>query len=454
MRRMLHPYADIPEISLAGDSVGVIRIPVEQDVPFTPRVRAVVDTAEFQRLSHITQLALAARVYPGATHTRFEHALGVYHNALKYLWQLGRDPRFAEIVTQRDAEILIVAALLHDIGHWPFCHPIEDMNLPEMPPHEVFAREFLAPDGELTAVLLQTWGIAADEVLDLLTARSDSCRQRLMRSVLSGPVDIDKMDYLNRDSQHCGVPYGKHFDRHRLISSLILNAAGDGLAITTKGRTAAEMMVFARYVMFSEVYWHHAVRAATTMFARAFHDIHQSLDLTMLFRLPEPELIRQICRAAQDTPAEQLTNGLFGSHRRLHKRLAEYSVYHETDVYRVLRQCSCPQLIAFSRQLTQSLVAACGCSLTDTDILIDAPPRHREVEFHVDVYFARENRFRPLRDVSPIVNAMARNQFDDCVKRVRVFGSDAAVAAIGTNRGLIDEIVREQVQKMPVADPH
>ena len=105
---MSHAYSEIPELAQTGDTFGVIRIPVEQDVPFTSRVRAIVDSAEFQRLSHVTQLALASRVYPGATHTRFEPALGVYHNSLRYLWQLGRDPRFVKTVSVRDAEILIV----------------------------------------------------------------------------------------------------------------------------------------------------------------------------------------------------------------------------------------------------------------------------------------------------------------------------------------------------------
>ncbi len=91
---MSHPYADIPELSQSGHSVGVIRIPVEQDVPFTPRVRAIVDSAEFQRLSHVTQLALASRVYPGATHTRFEHALGVLSQRAAVPVAVGRDERF------------------------------------------------------------------------------------------------------------------------------------------------------------------------------------------------------------------------------------------------------------------------------------------------------------------------------------------------------------------------
>jgi HD superfamily phosphohydrolase len=89
---------------------------------------------------------------------------------------------------------------------------------------------------------------------------SPSNTLKLLRSILSGPIDIDKMDYLERDSLHAGVPYGRHFDKQRLIQSLVLNAAGDGLALTHKGKTAAELMVFARYVMFSEVYWHRRAR--------------------------------------------------------------------------------------------------------------------------------------------------------------------------------------------------
>ncbi len=422
---MQHPYAHIPELAQSGHSIGVLRIPVEQDVPFTPRVRALVDTPEFQRLRQVTQLALASRVYPGATHTRFEHALGVYHNALHYLWQLGRDPRFVSIVSEHDAEVLIAAALLHDIGHWPFCHPIEDMALPQMPPHEAFAAEFLGPDTELGQVLLHEWGISTAEILDVLVGTSSSPSSRLRRSILSGPVDIDKMDYLVRDSQHCGVPYGRHFDRHRLMNSLIVNAAGDGLAITSKGRTAAEMMVFARYVMFTEVYWHHAVRSATTMFARAFLELLPQLDLAALFRMEEPSLIRTLrtAAAAAGPAASGLTEGLFGTRRSLYKRAAEYSIFHHEDLYRQLRQKSFPALAASAELICTELQQKLRRPVGRLDLLIDAPPLHREVEFRVDVWSATDRRFRPLREISPIVDSMARTQFDDCVKKVRLFAT-------------------------------
>ena len=420
---MQHPYSEIPELAQTGQSIGVLRIPVEQDVPFTPRVRAIVDSPEFQRLRQITQLALASRVYPGATHTRFEHALGVYDNALRYLWQLGRDPRFVQTVSVYDAEVLIVAALLHDIGHWPFCHPIEDMALPQMPPHEVFAREFVGPGTELGNILTSVWNIAPEDVLDVLVAKSNSPSSRLRRSILSGPIDIDKMDYLVRDSQHCGVPYGRHFDRNRLMNSLIVNEAGDGLAITSKGKTAAEMMVFARYVMFTEVYWQHAVRSATTMFARAFFELLPKLNLNALFRMSEPELIQTLRSTAEGSDVAVLTEGLFGNRRALFKRLAEYSIFQEEPLYRALRQKSCSELVQCSEQLCLRLGRQLNRTVGRLEILIDAPPQHREVEFRVEIYSGSEHRYRPLREVSPIVDSMAKTQFDDCVKKVRLFAT-------------------------------
>ena len=148
--------------------------------------------------------------------------------------------------------------------------------------------------------------------------------------MLSGPIDIDKMDYLFRDSLHAGVPYGRHFDQQRLLGSLCLNQAGDGLAITDKGKTAAELMVFARYVMFSEVYWHHGVRAATAMLQRAFYLLHGALDLDALFRMTREEIYRRVGagRPAAARPASCST-ACSAPTRRLYKRLAQYSFFEQ-----------------------------------------------------------------------------------------------------------------------------
>jgi HD superfamily phosphohydrolase len=320
------------------------------------------------------------------------------------------------------------------------------MGLADLPPHEEFAAEFLSPTRELAQVLKSEWQVDPTEVLDVLVPRTDEPRLRLLRSILSGPIDIDKMDYLERDSLHCGVPYGRNFDKNRLIQSLVLNAAGDGLAITSKGKTAAELMVFARYVMFSEVYWHHAVRSATCMFARAFFELHEKLDLHELFQQTEADVIHTLRDAARGGDCEPLLEGIFGPRRRIYKRVAECTLHHHREVYELLARQSFDFLARCSVRLAVELGREAGESLSPTDILIDAPPGNREVEFQVDIWFPKENRYRPLREVSPVVRALAGTQFDDYVKRVRIFahpGRARRLAAIDGLSAKIAAIVKD-----------
>ena len=427
---MPNSLLEIPELSRLETGAGLVRIPDQQDVPFTTRVRALVDTAEFRRLAQISQLGLVSRIYPGAMHTRFEHALGVFHNALRYLAQLARDQRFRTIVDRHAAEVLLCSALLHDLGHWPFAHPIEDMGLSELPSHEQHAAEFLAPDRELAQILKSVWKVEPSEVLDVLSARTDSPRLRLLRSILSGPIDIDKMDYLERDSLHCGVPYGRNYDKARLIQSLVLNAAGDGLALSYKGKTAAELMVFARYVMFGEVYWHHAVRAATCMFARGFYEVRNRLDLGTLLLGTEADVIATLRQVARGTPAELLLEGIFGPRRMIYKRVLEATPHQHRELYERLSRRPFEFLMRCSASLAAELSPLVGRRLEPSEILIDAPPRHREVEFKVDIYFPKEEAYRPLQEVSPVVRALAGTQFDDYVKRVRLFAPPEVTRAI------------------------
>lgn len=418
---MSHPLDPIPEVTRLGSGQGLIRLPYGQDVPFTDRVRAIVDTAAFQRLRHISQLGLATAVYPGATHSRFEHALGVFHNALQYLNQLGRDPRFAKIVDTHTAEVLLCAALLHDIGHWPFCHPIEDMDLSELPTHEAFAAEVLSEDNDLSSALRNHWHVEPSEVFDVLDGQTDTPAMRLMRSILSGPIDIDKLDYLDRDSLHAGVPYGRNFDKSRLIASLVVNEAGDGLAITAKGKTAAELMVFARYVMFSEVYWHHAVRGATAMFARTFYELREQIDLAKFLRGTEHDAITELRWHATGTPWAPLCEGVFGPVRRLYKQVAEWGPLQAADLYETIARRPYGEIVHLTESLASRLRSVGIENISAADVLIDAPPPGREVEFKIEIFYPKERRYRPLDEVSPVTEALAKRQFDDVVKRVRVF---------------------------------
>jgi HD superfamily phosphohydrolase len=422
---------DIPEVAALRASGHIVRIPPEIDVPLTPRVRQLIDAPEFRRLARISQLGLVSLVYPAANHTRHEHSLGVYRMALAYLDRLSDDERFAAAVSPHAAERFAVAALLHDLGHWPYCHPIEDLQLRQTPTHELFANSFLL-EGELADSLRDEWDVQPREIVDLLSGKPRDRCDRLLRSMLSGPIDVDKMDYLMRDSLHAGVPYGRHFDQPRLIQSLCVNEAGDALAITDKGKTAAEMMVFARYVMFSEVYWHHAVRSATAMLQRAFYAIHSHLDLDALFRLTEQLMIDALRAAAGDGPAAELLDGLFGPARRLYKRVAQCSLFQQPELYQRLARRPYVWLVRCAERFAAIASSALGRVVAPHEILFDAPPVKLEVEFQIEVWFPKERCYRQLGDVSPVVKTLARQQFDDYVKRVRVFAHQRVAGELRT----------------------
>lgn len=408
----------IAELRALASPRHIVRIAPELDVPLTPRVTRLLDTTPLRRLSRLSQLGLVSLVYPGATHSRLEHSLGVYRCALQFLQHFAADERFCRHVDDAAVQTFVLAALLHDVGHWPFCHPIEDMRLPHLPRHETLARQWIE-NSEIAQCISQQW-TSIDAVCELLAGPHETPTMRLLASLLSGPIDIDKLDYLRRDSLHAGVPYGQNFDSNRLISALQVHPQHPRLAIGDKGRTAAEMMVFSRYIMFSEVYWHHAVRSATAMLQRAVYLLQAELDLVAMMQLDDHHWIARLCDVARSTSAEALTTGLFGQRRVLWKRVAEFDQLRHPELHRLIARRPYPWLVACSKILAEELTRSLGVSLGTADVIIDAPPVKLEVDINIDVVTSAE-QVCPLGDISPVVDALANRQFDDVVKRVRVF---------------------------------
>lgn len=410
----------LPELEMLNFPGSLLRIPDQLDVPLTPRVTRLVDSSAFRRLASVRQLGFVSLIYPGATHSRFEHSLGVYRNALLFLRQLMPQSDFQDIVTAQWAERFLVAALLHDIGHWPYCHPIEDLKLDEIPDHEQLAANYLASD-QLSGLLRKDWGIRPEEIADLLQGTGKGSAAALVSSMLSGPVDIDKLDYLMRDSLHCGVPYGRNFDVGRLISSLCVNSAGSGIALSNKGRTAAELLVFARYVMFSEVYWHHAVRSATAMFQRAFFELRGKLPIAEMTRLTDEAFAQKFLALSAHHPAGELAQSLFGAERRLYKRWAQFNFVERPEIFRRLARQPMDRLVQVAEAVAGLLRKRLGTAVSDLDVLVDAPPPGLEVQFEIEIRDVKRKTSRPLAELSPMVQSLARVQFDDYVKQVRVF---------------------------------
>ncbi|HEX6251544.1 MAG TPA: HD domain-containing protein [Gemmatimonadaceae bacterium] len=245
----------------------IVRDPLWNNIRIDPLAMELVDTREFQRLRYVRQLGLAHLVYPGATHSRFEHALGTYHLASRTISLLSERGELDGVGAEERQHVRI-AALLHDIGHYPFSHALEEIGALN---HEDVAGPLLH-GGSLGDVLRRELGAGApDTVHALITGRSASPLQGL----ISGSLDLDKLEYLKRDALMCGVPYGE-IDVDRLTNSmLLLRDPGTGavsVGVAEKALSALESLLFAKYQMYRNVYWHHAVRSATAMYKRLVAD--------------------------------------------------------------------------------------------------------------------------------------------------------------------------------------
>jgi HD superfamily phosphohydrolase len=244
----------------------IIRDPIWNNIRVDTLALELVDTPVFQRLRYVRQLGLTYLVYPGATHTRFEHALGAYH-LCRIAIGLLRERGIAD-VAEEECMITTIAALLHDVGHYPFSHALEEIGATH---HEEVATS-LVTTGTVASILRARLGENAPErIIALIRGQADSPLQGLV----SGSLDLDKIEYLKRDAHMCGVSYGE-IDVDRLINSMVL--VGDPLTgkqtvgVAEKGLSALESLLFAKYQMYRNVYWHHAVRSATAMYKRLVED--------------------------------------------------------------------------------------------------------------------------------------------------------------------------------------
>ena len=251
----------------------IVRDPVWGDIELTGEEMRVVDTAEFQRLRGVRQLGTAYLVFPGATHTRFEHALGTVHMADRLLdavqRQADRDPDGCRAVTAEERRVLRFAALLHDVTHVPFGHNIEDQTglLPRHDRPERF--EAVLGDTELGR-RLDELGVR-DAVLGVLTGRG--AMPPFWPQVLSDTIDCDLMDYLRRDAHYTGLELrydlriANYFRVDRASERLFVDCEKQGML---REDIVSELlrMLETRYHFSERVYYHHAKVAAGALIAR------------------------------------------------------------------------------------------------------------------------------------------------------------------------------------------
>lgn len=236
------------------DSVhNIIRL--RTDTPEGVLIGKLVDSAEFQRLRRIRQLGLAHYAYQSAEHSRFAHSLGAFHLATRTLEKL----HLTNNIVESDQIAVRVAALLHDIGHGPFSHVIEPILSFH---HEDFTVEAVLSEATEVGQLLREFSPKlATDVANIIRG---TFRPMALAQLVSSQLDVDRMDYLLRDSLMTGVKYGI-YDLEWIIKSLEINEATDQLYVSARGLYAVEDYLQARYYMFRQVYFHRTLRSAESI---------------------------------------------------------------------------------------------------------------------------------------------------------------------------------------------
>jgi uncharacterized protein len=390
-----HNWTDSMGFPLLPDEqpTNIVRDSLYDLIPLGPREEKLINTAAFLRLQRIKQLGFVYRVWPGATHTRFEHSLGCYHlavRALRSLLQRGEDGGLYGISIS-SIQTLVVAALLHDIGHYPFSHTIEELG-PPIIPHEQVGRTIIE-QSEIATILERDYHLSPERVADFIDppkTKALPADDELLSHLLSGALDVDKLDYLPRDARACNVPYGG-VDVSRLLSALRVHGNIQGqrrIVVTHKGISPLHSLLHARQEMFDNIYWHHASRALQVMLMRAVQDAlaAEMLHAEQLMDLDDASLLLLLTNADMPTSSRTLAADL--QVRRLYKGILEVSRPAGRLFSRLDALFWDPERRRRVEQnLATELATALETEIADYEVLFDIP-RPEKWEMDVWVSFA------------------------------------------------------------------
>lgn len=310
-----------------------LRCAIHGFIRYSDAERAIIDHAIFRRLRWIRQLALTELVYPGATHTRFEHSLGVMEMATRIFDRLaaqkgdliervlGQVEGLKDATLAKARQACRLAALLHDVGHCCFSHAAETVIHKEAG-HEALTIELLKSDDHLKPELEKFFSGCSELTANLIKPAKEAPPQiRLLRDIISGEIDADRTDYLLRDSYHCGVDYGR-FDHRRLIECLTVwqnEKSGElEMAIHRDGVHSFESLILARYQMNTQVYYHRLRRIYDRYLVEYFRALGGNLFDTPVKVLAWND-VRALQRLMEDADG-QASPGKEWAERVIHRR--------------------------------------------------------------------------------------------------------------------------------------
>ncbi len=341
--------------------------------------KALLDTPPVQRLRRISQLGTAVLVYPSANHTRFEHSLGVYHLADRALAHLS--------IEGQQAERVRAAALLHDIGHCPYSHNIEELLYRYTGKYHDEVHD-LIESGPVARVLSEH-GLDADRVADLISGEGQ------LGQLVSGELDVDRMDYLLRDAHHTGVPYGT-IDHGRLTRELRFV---DGELVLDEGNVqSAESLLLARALMNPTVYKHHVSRIAKVMLRCGVERALESGET-------EPETVRRMDDYALRTMLRECETTTELARRLDDRDLFKRAVWAELEaVPEELLTADHEEIREYEREIAEA------ANVEEAAVMLDVPAEPTITESSSRVLVNGE--VRALEEQSTLVSALRAAQRD------------------------------------------
>lgn len=355
----------------------VIRDPIHGYIELDDFALSLLDTSEMQRLRRVHQLGFSNLVYPGANHTRFEHSLGVYHLASRLINQVDESHRSE----------LLAAGLLHDIGHGPLSHVTEELIKRYTRQGHDYVEDILGK-GEVGEVL-ENYSFKPSLIAKHIRGITS------LGQILNSEIDIDRMDYLVRDSHYTGVAFGL-IDHVRLLHELRFYEGK--LVVEAGGLQAAESLLVSRFLMHPTVYYHHVGRIAETMATHAAEKvIEASMSPQRLRRMDDSEFMDAL-RTSGGYPgeiADRLRN------RRLFKRA----------LYTGLDSINQDQVFRYRKNIGRvEMEIAEEAGIEPGYVLVDIPPRPKITEIKAKIMI--NNKLVPLDEASHLVAILGRAQED------------------------------------------
>jgi HD superfamily phosphohydrolase len=387
-----------------------LRDPLWNNIMLSEGIKKILSSSVMQKLNKIKQLGPAYLVYPGATHTRLNHSIGVFHLSKRILRQLVISSHCPDISLE-GAVSFLCAALLHDLGHFPYAHSLKELPLID---HEVLTGKFILSQplyNEIKESLkIDPSFVAA--IVDKNIKQNITDEVIFFRNLLSGVLDPDKLDYLNRDAYFCGVPYGIQ-DIDFIISNIMPHKE-KGIAVYEQGLPAIENILFSKYLMYRAVYWHKTVRSATAMAKKAlFMGLRdEKINPEELYNLDDETLFSNY-RESSYKPFSLLENI---SKRKLYKMVLEIPFCNEDKNHNILisldkRNNKENEILSFIRKKYSS-------SFGEESVIIDIPEK---ISFEVNLPVFRKNKFDNFTESGSAFNETVIKGFTETVRKIRVF---------------------------------